>query len=164
MSRANGKKEVIEKIQKWIGEEGYESSVVQQAYADFQIDLRNPAGSIIVPKNKIDCVTFATYIQLGPDDKNAFSDLKDKEKKLEILSDLQRSLIAINVEYSFSPDFDSLEKVAITKNVYFDALTKDKLVDTIFALRRATAAVGLMCQQLQGRYYSNSNTRLTIYT
>ena len=83
---------------------------------------------------------------------------------MEMISDLQRSLLAINVEYTFSPDLDSLDKVSIGKNIYFDGLTKDRFMDSIFALKRAMAAVGLMSQRLQGRYYSNSNTRLTIYT
>ena len=164
MSRANGKKEAIEKIQKWIGEEGLESGVIEQPYADFQVDLRNPAVSIIIPRNKINWVIFGTYVQLTQEDKKGFSDLKDKEKRMEMISDLQRSLLAINVEYTFSPDLDSLDKVSIGKNIYFDGLTKDRFMDSIFALKRAMAAVGLMSQRLQGRYYSHSKTRLTIYT
>jgi hypothetical protein len=108
MSRQNGKKEVTEKIQRWVEEEGYLFNVITQAYADFQLNLTNPNMSIVLYKNKADCVTFATYSSFNEDDKKAFSASKDKERKLGMLWDLQRSLIGINVEYSLSPNIDNL--------------------------------------------------------
>lgn len=116
--------------------------------------------SIILYKNKSDSVTFAKYVGFNEEDKIAFSAYKDKEKKLQ--RDLQRSLIGINVLYSFFPNIDNLERVDISKRIYFDALTKDEFVDTIITLGRATAAIELMYHQLRGRYFSNSNANLTI--
>ena len=104
MSGINGKKkEIIDKIKNWLKNEGYEQSVIQEPYADFQINLKNPNMSIILYRNKADSITFATYTGFTDEDKKTFSFFKVREKKLEILWDLQRSLITINVEFSFSP-------------------------------------------------------------
>jgi hypothetical protein len=161
LSRVNGKKDVIEKIQRWIKEEGFQSSIAHEPYTDFQVNLKNPNMSIILFNNKVDSVYFATYAGFDEADKKAFASLKDKEKKLVLLCDLQRSLIAINVEYSILPNLDNLDRINISKKVYFDGLTKDKFIDTIFALNRAHAAVQLMYQQLRG-VYQNSGSNLTI--
>jgi hypothetical protein len=86
---------------------------------------------------------------------------KDDEK-FKVLWDLQRSLLEINVEHELIPNFNNLEKVNIKKTVFFDALTKDKFMDTIFALQRGVFLVNLMHHQLGGKYYKNSTTKFML--
>ena len=52
----------------------------------------------------------------------------------------------------------NLEKVESSKKIYFDGLTKDRFIDTIFALQRGLYLVELRLRQLSGKYYSNSTT------
>jgi len=90
--------------------------------------------------------------------KKAFVALKDNEEKLKILLDLERSLLEINVAYVLTPNHKNLERVEIYKKIYFDGLTKDKFMNTIFALQRGTNLVNLMFRQLPGQHSSNSTT------
>ena len=47
MSETNEKKEVLEKIQKCLNEESIESTMKENEYLDFQVDLKEPNQSII---------------------------------------------------------------------------------------------------------------------
>ena len=76
--------------------------------------------------------------------------------------DLKRSLLEINVGYKIEKDLENLESIIITKTIYFDGLTKDKFMDTRFALLRGFSLVELMLHQLRGKYYTNSNTKFML--
>ncbi|HEX7258507.1 MAG TPA: hypothetical protein VF242_10650 [Nitrososphaeraceae archaeon] len=40
MSKINGKKEVVEKIQKWLSDESIDFAKVEQSYLDFKFDRK----------------------------------------------------------------------------------------------------------------------------
>jgi hypothetical protein len=62
MSKANEKKEVIEKIHKWLIEESIDSTKKEHpSYLDFQINIKEPNQSIISYKDKPDSIVFATF-------------------------------------------------------------------------------------------------------
>ncbi|MDQ6864683.1 MAG: DUF2299 family protein [Thermoproteota archaeon] len=63
MPRTSGsrkKKEIAKKIKKWLAEEGFQASKVQDTNTDFHLQIQNPNMSIIIDKRKIDCVTLVT--------------------------------------------------------------------------------------------------------
>ena len=154
MSKINGKKEVVEKIQKWLNEESIDFAKVEQSYLDFKFDIKNPNISIFSYNDKPDSMEFGAYASLTELDKKAFEH-KKIEEKLQILWDLERSLIEINVGYVFLPNHLNLERLQFSKKIYFDGLSKDKFMDTIFALQRSYKLVELMLRQLTGKHYSN---------
>ncbi|MGZ5511405.1 MAG: DUF2299 family protein [Nitrososphaeraceae archaeon] len=84
--------------------------------------------------------------------------MKNNEEKFNILWDLERSLIEINVGHILLPNHQNLDKIEIYKKIYFDGFSKDKFMDTIFALQRGIKLVELMLLQLTGKYFSNSTT------
>ncbi len=51
LSESNVKKEVIEKIKKWLEEESIKFSIVEEPYSDFRLDIKNPNQTIVLPKN-----------------------------------------------------------------------------------------------------------------
>jgi hypothetical protein len=159
LSKSNGKKEVIEKIQKWLDEESIEYTNIDNPFADYQVNTKNPNQTICIPKNKFDNIEFVTAVYFTKEDQKTYVALKNNEEKLRVLWDLQRSLLEINVEYEFKPNFDNLESIIVKKTIYFDALTKNKFMDSIFALRSGFYLVELMLRQLRGKYYSNSNSK-----
>ncbi len=162
MSESNVKKEVIEKIQKWLDEESIKFSKVEEPYSDFRLDIKNPNQTIVLPKNKPDSIEFLTTADLEKEDQKTYVALKNKEEKLRIIWELKRSLLEINVGYKIEKDLENLESVTINKIVYFDGLTKDKFMDASFALVRGFSLVELMLYQLRGKYYSNSNTKFML--
>ena len=162
MSKPNEKKEVIKKIQKWLNEEFIEFINIDNPLADYQINTKNPNQTICLPKNKIDSIEFVTVIFFTIEDQKAYTALKNNEEKLRIIWELQRSLLEINLEYEVKPNFDNLESIILKKTVYFDNLSKDKFMDTIFTLQRGFYLVELMLRQLRGKYSSNSNTKFML--
>ena len=162
MSKPNEKKEVIKKIQKWFNEEFIEFINIDNPLADYQINTKNPNQTICLPKNKIDSIEFVTAIFFTIEDQKAYTALKNNEEKLRIIWELQRSLLEINLEYEVKPNFDNLESIILKKTVYFDNLSKDKFMDTIFTLQRGVYLVELMLCQLRGKYSSNSNTKFML--
>ena len=95
----NVKKEVIEKIQKWLDEESIEFTPLEYPFAEFNVDTKNPNQTIRIPKNKPDSIEFLTNASFANEDQKAYVALKNKEEKIRILFDLQRSLLEINVGY-----------------------------------------------------------------
>ena len=162
MSKLNEKKEVIKKIQKWLNEEFIEFINIDNPLADYQINTKNPNQTICLPKNKIDSIEFVTAVFFTIEDQKAYIALKNNEEKLRIIWELQRSLLEINLEYEVKPNFDNLESIILKKTVYFDNLSKDKFMDTIFTLQRGFYLVELMLRQLRGKYSSNSNTKFML--
>jgi hypothetical protein len=162
LSESIGKKEVIEKTQKWLNEESVDFTTEENPYLYFRIDTKNPNQTIILHKNKPDSIEFLTIANLEKEDQKAYVASKNKEEKLRIMWDLQRSLLEINVGYKIEKDLENLESIIINKTIYFDGLTKDKFMDARFALLRGFSLVQLMLQQLRGRYYSNSNTKFML--
>jgi len=162
LSKPNEKKEVIKKIQKWLNEEFIEFINIDNPLADYQINTKNPNQTICLPKNKIDSIEFVTAIFFIIEDQKAYTALKNNEEKLRIIWELQRSLLEINLEYEVKPNFDNLESIILKKTVYFDNLSKDKFMDTIFTLQRGFYLVELMLRQLRGKYSSNSNTKFML--
>jgi hypothetical protein len=104
LSESIGKKEVIEKIQKWLNEESVDFTTEENPYLDFRIDTKNPNQTIILHKNKPDSIEFLTIANLEKEDQKAYVASKNKEEKLRIMWDLQRSLLEINVDYKIEKD------------------------------------------------------------
>ena len=50
LSESNVKKEVIEKIKKWLEEEFIKFSIVEEPYSDFRLDIKNPNQTIFYLK------------------------------------------------------------------------------------------------------------------
>jgi hypothetical protein len=156
--KSNGKKEVIDKIQKWLNDESIDFTTEENSYLDFRINIKDPNQTIFSYKDKPDSIEFGTYSSLDEEYKKAFVALKNNKEKLQILCDLECSLLEINVGHKLVPSYKNLEKVEIFKKIYFDGLTKDKFMDTIFALQRGSKLVELMFRQLSGKYYLNSTS------
>jgi hypothetical protein len=60
LSKSNGKKEVEEKIKKWLDEESIKFTTKEEPYLDFQLDIKEPNQSIFSYKDKPDSIEFAT--------------------------------------------------------------------------------------------------------
>ena len=64
LTESNVKKEVIEKIQKWLDEESIKFIILEYPYSDFNVNTKNPNQTIRIPKNKPDSIEFLTKLVL----------------------------------------------------------------------------------------------------
>jgi hypothetical protein len=124
LSRTNGKKdEVAEKIKNWLCEEGFQVNEDQDTNTDFHFQIQNPNVSIIIEKQKLDRVSLATYVAFPELDQRMIAFMNKEGKKF--FWNLRDKLIGINVGYTIHPSMEKVERVDITKVIYFDGLTKN---------------------------------------
>lgn len=76
-----------------------------------------------------------------------------KSKKREFLKELQKLLLAMNTDYGLlpyknNPNFDRLEGFQISKKIFSDGLTKDKLFDTISLVLKGSVILHMMQLEL----------------
>lgn len=147
MSKANEKKEVIERITRWINEEHYliRMQTYKDRYADFHaaVQYNRYKVSIIIRKDRKDMVSIVSRQNFSDQDKKIFSHLRE-EKKKPFFEDLEFSLLPMNISYSVHPDRNKMEYVHLEKSIYFDGLTKDRFYDSIFAVVRALHMTSLL--------------------
>jgi hypothetical protein len=142
LSRPNGKKnEVAEKTRKRLGEEGFHVNDVQDTNTDFHFQIQNPNVSIIIEKQKFDRVTLATYVAFPKLDQELFAFMNKEGKKF--FWNLRDKLIAINVGYTIHPSMEKVERIDITKVIYFDGLTKNIFFNSLSDVQRGIESVNL---------------------
>lgn len=118
MSKANEKKEVIERITRWINEEHYliRMQTYKDRYADFHaaVQYNRYKVSIIIRKDRKDMVSIVSRQNFSDQDKKIFSHLTE-EKKKPFFEDLEFSLLPMNISYSVHPDRNKMEYVHLEK-------------------------------------------------
>lgn len=158
MSKTDGKKEVIDKIRRWISEEGLNSASIDNAYADFHVDIgiNSFKVNVIINKNKIDSLIIYTKSDFSTLDQKAYSGLS-KDDKRSFTLDLKFSLSQLNIAYAIQPDENNIKSIYMQKVIYFDGLTKDKFFDTIFYIVSGINVVSLTYEEhLHSKSDSNS--------
>jgi len=145
-SGSRKKKEIAKKIKKWLAEEGFQASKVQDTNTDFHFQIQNPNMSIIIDKRKIDCVTLVTYMGFPEIDQRMLSYLSKEGKKF--FWNLEYALNQLNVMYNIHPSIEEVERIDITKIIYFDGLTKHTFFSSLFDIQRGMHCVNIQYQWL----------------
>jgi hypothetical protein len=130
---AKNKKDVIDKITDWLGQEGISFNLTEDPYADFNLEIEYPTTQVIhimMYKNKNDSITVITKVSFSTLDKKAFTSLSEDIKKDFILT-LNSSLSSMNLLYSHQPNPERMEHLLIQKRLFFDGLTKDRFFDIL---------------------------------
>jgi len=139
------KEEAINNIRTWLKEENISSRNIDDEYSDFHVVAtvsQTHNIDLVIRKDRMDSVTIAQNMNLSDDDKKAFIHLT-KDKKKEFIQDLKSSLLYIGVDYTIQPDKERLEFVHVSRIIYFDGLTKDRLFDILSNVLRAMEMVRL---------------------
>ena len=156
MSRINGKKEVIEKIERWLQEEAYTSEKSDKPYDDFRTVIHPPRPNqnigmdLFLERDKTDRITIATNSKLSEQDQKTFSYLKPSIKQ-KLVRELKYSLLPLNIQFTFEPDELIIESIMLSKRLYFDGLNKNMFFDAIFTIIRALAIINLKYQELASK-------------
>jgi hypothetical protein len=118
MSRINGKKEIIEKIERWLQEEGYTSEKSDKPYDDFRSVIHPPYPNqnigmdLYLEKHKTDKITITTKSVLTEQDQKAFSYLKPQTKQ-KFVHETKYSLVPLNIQFTFEPDAAGREGLSL---------------------------------------------------
>jgi hypothetical protein len=153
LSKTNGKRDVIEKIERWLDEETYKSEKSEKAYADFSVVIYPPNPNqnigldLFLEREKTDRITLAVNSALSQQDQKIFSYVK-RDTRQKLLRELKYSLLQLNIQFTFHPNEETIESVLLSKRIYFDGLNKNIFFDAIFVIIRGLALINLKYQEL----------------
>lgn len=132
-------KNLENKIQKWLSDEGLFRQKVPDENSNFHFLIHYPEGhvmDVIQPKGKMDMVIIGCATNVSKehlDEMNKMS-LKDRE---DFIWDFRFSLNNYSVDFQIQHPQNVLNNFIVTKEIFEDGLTKDKLISTIKKIFRA---------------------------
>jgi hypothetical protein len=127
--------DTCDRIIKWLTEEGLYKDRIQDENLHFHLAVEYPAHSgrhlsIIQPKNRDDMVVVLSRIMLAEVHKNALMVMQRKER-LKLLWNMRYALLFQESSFEMQPGGESLEGIQFTREIYYDGLTKNKLMEAM---------------------------------
>jgi hypothetical protein len=134
-------REMIDKVIRWLREEGYKPEDVTDKHPDTvyfaKVMINERSGFHVGFSTKnLDSVVISEMIALDKDYQNAYRLLPALDQT-DFFYDLKLALLQMNVMFNLENGFRQLQSVTVYKPIYFDGLTKDKFFDTIYSVHHA---------------------------
>jgi hypothetical protein len=142
------KNKVIEKIKKWLNEEGYTVNVRSTSDSYYHATIVKQKAltvDIDITKDSVDKIHVETVFGSQRNEKPSYTS-EDAHKAATHDIALIRTLIPLNVEHSVDATMEGME-IRMWKTIYFDGLSKHVLFETIGDVRAAYRALDLMHKQ-----------------
>jgi len=138
MRQAMTSQEVIdtkEKIKTWLVQEGLFKEEVPQENLYFQIAAEFPAKSgrhlsVLQPKNHEDLIVVFSRIKLADLHQKALSAMPPKERE-RLLWQMRYDLLFQDSGFEIEPGGSDLQSIRFTREIYYDGLTKNELMQAI---------------------------------
>lgn len=123
------------KITRWLTEEGLYKERIQDENLYFHLTAEFPVRSgrhlsIIQPKNREDMIIVLSRIMLADVHKTALSAMPRKER-LKFLWNMRYALLFQESSFDMQPGGESLEGIQFTREIYYDGLTKNRLMEAM---------------------------------
>jgi hypothetical protein len=133
--------EIMDKIQKWLADEGMFREIVQDDTANFHYSIDYPPNSnnrmdIIQPKGKNDMIVIASGTTVSPVHLQKIKGLSNKKREA-FLWGFKFLLNNLPVDITLQQPEGILQRFAITDTIFIDGLTKDRLMRTIRCVFKA---------------------------
>jgi len=127
--------EIKNKLKKWLNDEGlYESEAKDDnAHFNFVAKHQNVIFHVFQPLSKKDSVLIVCSLNLSAEQKERIT----KIEKLE----LYQKLLVTNSLFEFYPDINNLENIRIQDFIFYDGLTKNEFMKTIFRILKTVQIV-----------------------
>ncbi len=127
--------ETQEKIKSWLAAEGLFKEEIAQEHLYFQIAAEFPAKSgrhlsIIQPKSHEDVVVVFSRIRLADAHQKALAALPAKERE-RLLWQMRYDLLFQDSSFEIEPGGGDLQSIRFTREIYYDGLTKNELMQAI---------------------------------
>lgn len=127
--------ETRDKIQTWLTQEGLFKEMVQEESLYFHIAAEYPAGSgrhvsILQPKNHDDMIVVFSRIRLAEAHQKAIAALPPKEKD-RLLWQMRYDLLFQESSFELEPGKGELQSIRFTREIYYDGLNKNKLMEAV---------------------------------
>ncbi len=124
-----------EKIKTWLVQEGLFKEVVQIENLYFQLAAEFPAQSgrhlsIIQPKNHEDLIVVFSRIRLADMHQKALSVMPSKDRE-RLIWQMRYDLLFQDSSFEIEPTRSNMQSIRFTREIYYDGLTKNKLMEAI---------------------------------
>jgi hypothetical protein len=124
-----------DKIKRWLTEEGLFKEEVQGENLYYQIAAEFPASSgrhlsIIQPRDHEDMIVVFSRIMLAEVHQKAFSALPPREKE-QLLWRMRYDLLFQDSSFEIEPVGADMRSIRFTREVFYDGLTKNKLMEAV---------------------------------
>jgi len=149
-------KEIKEKVLVWLKEEAYspEDVVDPNAFFNFNIKVAGSPLHVVQSVRNIDSVFVGANLVLTPVQLDLLKNNMDKKKRQEFFWDLRLALLSNNRLGDFrikpNPPDDVREVFISSKRIFYDALTKDRLINAISSVYKAIMMVIWMLERYAG--------------
>jgi hypothetical protein len=126
---------IAEKITAWLTQEGLFREQVQDENLSLHLACEYPARSgrhvnIIQPKGREDVVIVFSRIRLADRHKKALQSLHPKAKE-RFLWDMRYALLFRESSFEMEPSGGDLESIRFTREIFYDGLTKNRLMEAL---------------------------------
>jgi hypothetical protein len=124
-----------EKIKAWLVQEGLFKEELSSENLYFQLAAEFPVKSgrhlsIIQPKDHEDMIVVFSRIRLADAHQKALSAMPPKERE-RLLWQMRYDLLFQNSSFEIEPGGGDLQSIRFTREIYYDGLTKNQLMQAI---------------------------------
>lgn len=124
-----------EKIKGWLVQEGLFKEEVPQEHLYFQIAAEFPAKtgrhlSVIQPRGHEDMIVVFSRIRLADAHQKALAALPAKERE-RLIWQMRYDLLFQDCSFEIEPGGGDLQSIRFTREIYYDGLTKNELMQAI---------------------------------
>lgn len=129
--------DTCQKIMNWLSEEGLFKDKVPDENLYFHLAAEFPARSgrhvnVIQPKNRDDMVVVLSTIRLAEVHKRAFQAMARKDRA-KLVWNMRYSLLFQDASFQMEPGGAELNSIQFSREIYYDGLTKNKLMEVLRA-------------------------------
>jgi hypothetical protein len=129
--------ETCNKIMTWLSEEGLYKDKVCDEILYFHLAAEFPARSgrhvnVIQPNNRDDMVVVLSTIRLAEVHQRALQVMAKKERE-KFIWDMRYALLFQDANFEMAPGGGELSSIQFTREIYYDGLTKNKLMEVLRA-------------------------------
>jgi hypothetical protein len=127
--------ETREKVKTWLIQEGLFKEEIQVDNLYFQLAAEFPPQSgrhlsVIQPKNHEDMIVVFSRIRLADSHRFAISSMQPKDRE-QLLWKMRYDLLFQDSSFEIEPGASDLQSIRFTREIYYDGLTKNMLMQAI---------------------------------
>jgi hypothetical protein len=142
MSEVTDVKALRQRIERWLGDEGFQIWPFPDKEAYFAYKVARDGGSPLLiwqPRDKTDSIQVSSNVRLAEDDHAKLQTVH--EQKRFLLFDFKMVLLSTGCNWQFIPSPESWRSLRVSKTIFYDGLSKDRFFETIDAITRAVSTI-----------------------
>ncbi|GAB4307665.1 MAG: hypothetical protein Kow0019_03570 [Methanobacteriaceae archaeon] len=146
-------------IQKWLTDEGLFRQNVPDDNSNFHFLIHYPEGhvmDVIQPRGKKDMVIIGCATNVSKEHLDEMNKMSVKDRE-DFIWDFRLSLNQYSVDFQMQHPNNVLSNFVVTKEIFEDGLTKDKLISTIKKIFRAKIQGVWIIQKKLGVHGNDEN-------